>query len=248
MISAYGGHGVTSISDLQLLHLQAEALFTHDERGRILHVNEPEGARAPRFFFARSKDGNLWRCRDDVAGETVRVLEELAADEPVRDDLRAEPRNLPEFLAALRAEQGSTSSEVRYAGPAYGFPDELPPTTVVCITPADLHLLQLLSWDLVATARGFERYEPFMAVIEDGAVVSLCHSARLTDRAAEAGAETLEAYRGRGYAARTIAGWAHAIRATGRIPLYSTSWDNRASQAVARRLRLIQYGTDVSVG
>ncbi len=239
---------MTSMSDLQLLGLQAEALFTHDERGRILRVNEPEGARAPRFFFARSKEGNIWRCRDDVAGGTVRALEGLAADEPVREDLRAEPHNLPRFLAALRAEPGSTSSAVRYAGLAYRFPDELPPATVMRITRADLHLLRLLPWDLAATARGFERYEPFMAVIDDGAAVSLCHSARLTDRAAEAGVETLEAHRGRGYAAAVAAGWAHAIRATGRIPLYSTSWDNLASQAVARRLRLIQYGTDVGLG
>jgi len=78
-----------------------------------------------------------------------------------------------------------------------------------------------------------------MAVIEDGAAVSLCHSARLTDRAAEAGVETLDVYRGRGYASVVVAGWAHAIQATGRIPLYRTSWDNLASQAVARRLRLV---------
>ena len=76
-------------------------------------------------------------------------------------------------------------------------------------------------------------------------------TARLTDRAAEAGVETLEPYRGHGYAAVVAAGcagWAHAIRATGRIPLYSTSWDNLASQGVARRLRLVQYGTDLSLG
>ncbi len=63
-----------------------------------------------------------------------------------------------------------------------------------------------------------------------------------------AGIETLEAYRGRGYATAVVAGWAYAIRATDRIPLYSTSWDNLASQAVAHRLGLVQYGTDLSLG
>jgi len=87
-----------------------------------------------------------------------------------------------------------------------------------------------------------------MAVVEDDEAVSLCFSARLTERAAEAGVQTLEAYRGRGYAPAAVIAWAHAIRATGQIPLYSTSWDNRASQAVARKLGLVQYGVDLSLG
>ena len=75
-----------------------------------------------------------------------------------------------------------------------------------------------------------------------------CYSARLTGRAAEAGVETLETHRGRGYAPAVVAAWAHAVRETGRIPFYSTSWDNLASQAVARKLGLVQYATDLSIG
>lgn len=234
-----------SLSDLQILQLQVEALFTHDSRGRIRDVHEPGGDRAPRFFFARSREGHLWRCRDDVAAETVRTLDELASEEPVRDDLRAEPRHLEAFLAVLRADREIESIE---SGPAYRFPDELPhPATVTRITRTDVHLLRLMAWDLDETARVFEAREPYVAVIEDGAAVSLCHSARLTDQAAEAGVQTLEAYRGRGYATAVVAGWARAVRASGRIPLYSTSWDNLASQAVARRLGLVQYGTNLSL-
>jgi predicted GNAT family acetyltransferase len=87
-----------------------------------------------------------------------------------------------------------------------------------------------------------------VAVVADDAAVSLCFSARLTERAAEAGVETLEGYRGRGYAPAVVLAWAQAIRASGRVPLYSTSWDNRASQAVARKLGLVQYGVDLSLG
>jgi len=245
-----------SMSDLQVLQLQVEALYTHDPRGRLRYVNEPGGARAPRFFLGRTREGHIWRCRDDVAEGTVRELERLAADEPVCDDLRAQPRNLHGFLAALREGSGSTSgtsgtsSAWRHAGPAYRFSDELPPAaaTVTRIARTDLHLLRRMDWDPNRTAREFERYEPLMAVIRDGVAVSLCHSARLIDQAAEAGVETLEAYRGRGYASAVAAGWAHGVRATDRIPLYSTAWDNLASQAVARRLGLVQYGTDLSLG
>lgn len=235
-----------SMSDLQLLQLQVDALFTHDPHGRIRDVNEPGGDRAPRFFFGRTRGGNIWRCRDDLAEEIVRELERLACAEPIRDDLRAQPRNIDAFLAALRADGESASIE---SGPAYRFPDELPlPATITRITRSDLHLLRLMAWDLDETAREFEGREPRLAVIEDGVAVSLCYSVRLTDRAAEAGVVTVEAYRGRGYAAAVVAGWAHAVRAGGRIPLYSTSWDNLASQAVARKLGLVQYGIDLSLG
>src|SRR5438067_10489443 len=115
-------------------------------RGRICDVNEPGGDRAPRVFFARSREGHIWRCRDEVAEETVRTLDELASEEPVRDDLRAEPRHLDAFLAALRSDRESVSIE---SGPAYRFPDELPlPANVTRITRSDLLLLQLMAWDL----------------------------------------------------------------------------------------------------
>ena len=233
-------------SDRQLLELQADALFTHDERGRIGYVNEPGGDRAPRFFFGRTREGNFWRCRDDLAEGVVRQLDRLAAAEPVHGDLRAAPHNLAAFLATLHTgrEIPSTGS-----GPAYRFPDAIPATSnVTRITRANLHLLRRMAEDLEAVAREFAGREPHLAVVEDGGAVSLCFSSRLTPRAAEAGVETLAAYRGRGYAPAVVVAWAHAVRATGRIPLYSTGWDNLASQAVARKLGLVQYGADLSIG
>src|SRR5437763_600105 len=108
-----------STSDFQLLQLQVDALFTHDLHGRICYVNEPGGDRAPRFFFGRSREGNLWRCRDDLAEETVRALDELASTAPVHAKLHAELRNLAAFLAVLQPAGGSASIE---SGPAYRFP------------------------------------------------------------------------------------------------------------------------------
>jgi len=234
------------MSDRHLLQLHAEALFTHDGRGRILHAHEPEGDRAPRFFFAHSRAGHLWRCRDDVPEEMVRALDALAAAEPVGGDLRAEPRNVGAFPTALGDEREGAAVA---SGPAYQFPAELPRVAgVTRLARADLHLVRAMVQDLDYTARYVEERGPYMAVVADGRAVSLCFSARLTDKAAEAGVETLDAYRGRGYAPAVVTAWARVIRATGRIPLYSTSWDNHASQAVARRLRLVHYGTDVSLG
>ncbi|WP_369127476.1 GNAT family N-acetyltransferase [Candidatus Entotheonella palauensis] len=87
--------------------------------------------------------------------------------------------------------------------------------------------------------------QPFFALIRDGCAVSVCGSVRKTSQAHEAGVETAQDFRGRGYAAAVVSAWAHAVRQIGLIPLYSTSWQNMASQAVARKLGLVPYGTDL---
>jgi len=231
--------------ELDLLEMQIEALFTQDDRGRIVAVNEPEGGPAPRFFFGRTSEGNHWRVRRDLPEAAARRLEDLAIREPVGGDMRAMPRQLDAMLAIL-GEAGE--GRVGHVGPAYRFPDHLPaPIGVIRITASNAHLLRCMPAYLADVERGMDAYEPHLVVIEDGVAVSICNSARLTDRAAEAGVDTLADYRSRGYASRVVAAWALAIRATGRTPLYSTSWDNLASQAVARTLGLVMYGVDLSL-
>ena len=44
-----------------------------------------------------------------------------------------------------------------------------------------------------------------------------------------------------------VAGWARAVREAGVEPLYSTSWQNAASRAVARKLALVPFGSDVHI-
>ena len=82
---------------------------------------------------------------------------------------------------------------------------------------------------------------PIVAVMLDGRAVSVCFCARRASFAAEAGLETAPVFRGRGLGPRVAAAWALAMRESGRTPLYSTSWTNDASLAVARKLGLIPY-------
>jgi predicted GNAT family acetyltransferase len=77
-----------------------------------------------------------------------------------------------------------------------------------------------------------------------GEIVSVCHSARATDRAAEAGVETAPAFRRRGLAGTVVVAWAAEVLSEGRRPMYSTQWTNGASRSVARRLGLVAYAED----
>ena len=229
-------------TDLELLEIQIDAWFTHDPEGRIVSTKEPGGGPAPRFFLGRTGEGNLWRVRHDVPPDTARQLVELARNEPVHDDLRAAPGNLDAMMDALRKDH----EPLEDSGPAYRFPDDLPaPANVTRITRANLDLLRRIVPDMDDLERDFEQCEPSTAIVVDGAAVADCYSSCLTMRAAEAGVVTLDDYRGRGYASAVVAAWAHILRDSGRIPLYSTTWDNLASQGVARKLGLIQYAADL---
>jgi predicted GNAT family acetyltransferase len=83
------------------------------------------------------------------------------------------------------------------------------------------------------------------ALVVDGHAVAVCASVRHTSVADEAGVDTAASFRGRGFAGQVAAAWAQAVRAESRIPLYSTSWQNDASRAVARKLGLAQFGSDL---
>jgi len=112
---------MTSVSDLDLLDFQINAFFTHDALGRIIRINEPNGNLAPRFFLGRTRNGNLWRVRNDLDTKTMQDLAQLASEEPVANDLKSEPRNLKKYFILLDFEQ---KASVGTAGTAFSFPNE----------------------------------------------------------------------------------------------------------------------------
>jgi hypothetical protein len=98
-------------------------------------------------------------------------------------------------------------------------------------------------------ANHFDALAPVVIAFDAGRPAALCHSPRgCTAAAAEAGVETLEPLRGRGLATAAVACWARAVQRTGRLALYSCSWENAASQAVARKLSARIYGENWHVG
>ena len=223
------------------LHLRT--LFVLDDEDRIVATREPGAQRGPLFFLARGRTACAWAIRADVAPELARRLEDLAREEPPASDFRAAPVFADRYVALLEQEQHGTIK--RSSGPAFVFPDVVAHTGAVTVVDDERLLARNFSgWKPGEIAAGCA---PVLAVIEDGHPVSICFCARRSAVAAEAGVDTAAPYRGRGFALRVTAAWALAVRASGRIPLYSTSWTNQASLAVARKLRLVPYANSWNI-
>jgi RimJ/RimL family protein N-acetyltransferase len=236
-------------SDWELMQIHVSALYRHDDRNRLLAVNEPGHPRPddplpPWLFVGRTREGLIWRFRHDLPESLVPELELMLAAEPFTADLSQPLRCLQAVQATLAR---ASPLSWMWSGPAWRFPDEIPTSElkVIPVTPANDELVRLLSPILSADEMPWR--QPCVALLDDGRLASLCFSARNTPIAAEAGIETLEEFRGRDYAPAVVAAWARAVRQEGRIPLYSTSWDNLASRSVARKLGLILYGADFSL-
>ena len=231
---------VTSAGSSEFVDSRVRCLFRHDQEGRITFANERVSVRAPRFFLTRTPAAACWRFRDDLPAAIADRIEELCREEPIRADLREPPRHARCYRALLEADM---PIEREWIGPAYRFtrPIAAPAGAIVAITPVNTHLLvpDFADW-LPDTGR----CDPMIALLHKGRVVSLCASVRITSAAHEAGAETLLAFRGCGFATDVVAAWARAVRKIGAEPFYSTSWENTASQAVARKLGLVLFGSD----
>jgi hypothetical protein len=204
---------------------------------RISATPELNARPAPLFVLIRGLSNVAWGVRNDVSTEIADQLDRLAAEEPPIRDFQAPPLHADAYLSLVG---GQISS-----GPAFGFPDEIAqPTDITLIDRLDLLERNFRGW----IAEEISWCSPIVAVIDGGYPVSVCFCATKNSApAVEAGVETAAAFRGSGLAPRVIAAWACAIRASGRVPLYSTSWTNAASRAVAHKLGLLQYASDWSL-
>ncbi|MDU5143920.1 MAG: kasugamycin N-acetyltransferase AAC(2')-IIb [Paenibacillus dendritiformis] len=224
-----------------LMELHAEAMFTHDRSMRLLAINEPwpGGPPAPRFFLGRSTDGSaLCRVRHDVPEKLAGKLTELCADEPIIRDFRTKPKHFEAYMSLLH-------SECFTMGPCYLVPDTVPAMEVVALTRDNCAEMLYGGFEWLASELDYA--QPCVALVLGNRAVSICRSVRIAAGSHEAGLETLETCRGRGYAGAVVAGWARAVRKMNACPLYSTLEDNLSSQRVARKLAMSWYGVNFTI-
>jgi GNAT superfamily N-acetyltransferase len=224
----------------ELMRMHMDVLYVHDARGRMVRVNEPGGGRAPRFHIGRTIEGCEWRVRDDVDDVVRAALGAEVEREARGDEYPNVPYGAPGYERIL--EQRGPVQKI-WAGPAFSFPEDLPSAPGVKLVTeenADVLRPHLEPW-LPDVGQGML----LAAALIEGHAVGVCGSARVSDAAHEAGVETARDFRREGHGFRAVMAWAAAVRALGCEPLYSTSWENRASQALAAKLGLVRFGTDL---
>lgn len=216
------------------LHLQT--LFLLDPNGRIIGTREPEPTAGPKFILVRGRSSCAWAVRADISKTVADEFDRLAQEESTVTDFRRGPVNATRYLSLVDGEILS--------GPAFEFP-EMVARSEGTVLVEDVRMLErhFSGWH----ASEIEACSPIIGLVEDDEVLSVCFSARRSEIAAEAGVETAVEFRGRGFAGRVVSSWALKVRQSGRVPLYSTSWDNAASLAVAQKLGLVPYASSWSV-
>ncbi|MEM8858355.1 MAG: GNAT family N-acetyltransferase [Chloroflexota bacterium] len=231
-------------SATELLDIQRSALFIEDANQKLRYIREPgydesELYPAPRFFMSRTASRNAWSFRYDVPHDICEVIERLCLNEPIVTDFCTPYRHMNDIREIL---SGHTPISDEWRGPAYWIPEQTDLSEhAVLITESNAHFLETyFPWKI--TSRANFKTSPLVATIINDVAVSICYCARITKFAAEAGVETVKDFRGEGRAGQAVAKWAEIVRRKGIMPLYSTSWENVASQRVANKLKLTLYG------
>ena len=234
-----------AMSDIELMRIEVDTLFVSDDDGRLRFINEPYGSGddpAPSLFVGTTRLGSVVRFGSDLPNDLCQRIDNLIGDRPHVGDFN----QMPSYLDAVMDLIGPHLKTGRmWTGPAYRFPKSIKATDLgVRVDSKNSHLLEVEFADYIPD---LARIGPVSVVVENGKAVSICHSARLSADAEEAGVNTIPSCEGRGYATAAVACWARIVMEGGRIPLYSTSWDNLASQRVAQKLGLRMYGSHFHV-
>jgi hypothetical protein len=182
--------------------------------GLLVRIPGPDPDDIPRCLVVRHRDGYQVLFRHDLSRDTRARIAMLPPQVIFSD--RATIRQILVADAPV---------ETIWTGRSYVFPN----------TPTSADYPDAVRLDRASGAR------PVYAVQVADRIVATCESARENETAAEAWVQTLPEFRRRGYARQVTAAWALDLRNHGKIPFYSHSRDNVASQGVARSLQLIPF-------
>ena len=241
------------------IDIHVHSIFRFDATGRfdgmhdwvphdlpLVHIGFSTDSDDPTVSFARSVHN------DDQWNALVRGLR--AKHAPPSDETSFE--GWREQIVRAAEDTGLTIDQAAVTGgPAYvadpsAIPVEAPAGTTL-VTAHNAHVLERFHPDWLADVA---HQQPIAVALLGEHAVAVCSSARKPaprqgiDIGYQAGVETSPNVRRRGYATRAVKAWCRAVQASGFKPVYSTSWDNLASQRVPRGCGLRHIRSSIRVG
>jgi hypothetical protein len=108
---------VQHVSDYELMNIHVQALYIHNSQSQLESVNDWRGGIAPRFFLGRTRQGNVWRFRQDLPRDICDTLSALCAAEPFL--LSSKPKFESDYSKILSAH---APIESKWFGPAFSIP------------------------------------------------------------------------------------------------------------------------------
>ncbi len=234
-------------TDAALLEIEIDTLWLRDDRDRLVKDLEPDGRPAPHLVIAGSGSGRVVAIGNEVPDALAVELRAAVIAESPSFDPAVAPASLSRCEQLLKDSLGPVEIS---SGPSYLIPPSTSFTSGAKVERSDgQNTAALLGQnpELTWTAEEWRQlldgaFGPWAAATIDDRLIAVCHSARLTGRAAEAGVWTDPDFRGQGHAAAVTAAWASLLAPSGRQLFYSTSATNFSSQRVAARLNLRPIG------
>jgi hypothetical protein len=192
------------------MNMHIEALYVHDDKSRLLAVNDWNGGPVPRFFLGRTDQENTWRFRSDLHTDICDEISMLCKTEPC--SISGPPIHEDKYRRILSQHEPVDSM---WNGPAYWFPKKSITTNNTILIGN--HNSSFLDDGLTDWIPDIPHQQPMYAMIVDDRAVSICASVRISRAAHEAGVETLASHRKMGFALAVVSSWASAVHNGGAI-------------------------------
>ncbi|MCX5971910.1 MAG: hypothetical protein NTV14_10500 [Coprothermobacterota bacterium] len=228
----------------KLISKRHNLLFKTNAASELIGTNEPVEADtepAPAIYVCYAKGRFLLKHGTGVPESWIKNLKDILSRVNGTANV---PHTEVEALIRKSALGHVEIAEIE-SGPAF-YISQMPATTsdVFEITQWNREVLEP---HFGYTHGHLDQLQPCIAKVIDDKAVAICRTVRRSSLGLEGGVDTILEFRKRGFGAETVAFWAAKVWALGLIPCYSTQWENNASLALARKLAMIQYATDINV-
>lgn len=214
----------------QLIKYRPDLLFKLNAIGDLLTINkptEPYSYKPPILYACWGKGVFVFKMRADLPKSWQNKINSRLLQTDGFNTLHFE--EIKVALIELTDELG-ISVHIK-SGPAFYIPRE--PVAESDIIEVHQGNREVLQPNYQYTYQYIDHLQPCNAKIINGKAVAICRTVRRYLSLVEAGVDTIEAYRNRGFGAEAVASWASKAWSEGLIPCYSTASENKAYLALA---------------